>query len=721
MIISSSQWRWKLSIKVQRIKNKKHLILFLTLLFIPGINFKSRSLSSPQKQEELRYEVEVILVDIPVYVTDKHGNPVTDLKAEDFVIYEDGKEQKISHFTFIQNNSPEIVSLVRKYPAARRHFLLLFDLSFASLSGVKRARESGMNFIRDKILPTDLVAVATYSIFNGLNIVVNFTNDVSQLENAIMGLGLVKIPGVVSGPLGFRFSLQHDGTISSGGKIAKIDVTDDEGNFRFGGTDIEARMQKFQEQVYEDHVLRYIDGLKNLGKALNEVQGRKHLLLFSEGFDSKILFATSEWLSGANNRFILYESLKKITDSDCLIHTVDIGGMRAPGDIEGIPLEVRRRGEYTLFILSEGTGGVSYRNINDLDKPLEDILKLTNSYYLIGYYSKAKEKEGKFHEIKVKVKRPGLFISHRKGYYEKKPYREYSPLEKQFQLAGYVTKDIIEKDIEFQSFVSSFQGERNIAQIPVFLELPGRQFLKEKRRPEEIKLELYGYAINSKGQFIDFFSQTLKFNPEELKEKLKTKGIKYYDILFAPPGDHKIKYIVRNSETGEIGSDIQGVSVPDYESKKLLITDPVFIDYEKEWIIYYGYDPEKPAGRKIGMPVAFPFTIDNQKFFPDIKPIIEELSPTQMYFKVYNLRLHPKTGLPQTEIKFEVIDREGNSTIIEDIDLVKEPAKIGPNAFELIFVFDLENIHPGQYQFKVTLTDTLARQSVTSSAPFIFQ
>lgn len=144
-------------------------------------------------------------------------------------------------------------------------------------------------------------------------------------------------------------------------------------------------------------------------------------------------------------------------------------------------------------------------------------------------------------------------------------------------------------------------------------------------------------------------------------------------------------------------------------------------NYEKEWIIYYGYDPEKPTGRKIGMPIAYPFTIDNQKFFPNIKPILEELSPTQVYFKVYNLRLHPETGLPQTEILFEIIDQEGNSTIIEDIDLVKEPAKVGPNIFEFIFVFDLEDLQPGRYQFKVTLTDTLVRQTVTSSVPFIFQ
>lgn len=734
-------------IKVLRAKNKKYLILILTLLFILGINFKSHSLSSSQKQEELRYEVEVILVDIPVYVTDKHGNPVIDLKAEDFVIYEDGREQKISHFSFIQNDSPEIISLVRQYPAARRHFLLLFDLSFASLGGVKRARESGLNFVKEKILPTDLVSVATYSIFHGLNIIVNFTNDVLQLETAIKGLGLIKIPGVVSGPLGFSFSLQQGGTISSGGGIAETNLFDFiGGKSMLVDSALQERFQKLQEHSYKAYVSSYISELRNLAHALNEVQGRKHLLLFSEGFDSKVLFGTQKelqkdvesFLDGkfgaidsdkrfgdANLRFSLFETLKRLVNSDCLIHTMDIGGLRTGErtveDYEGIPLKSRRRGEHTLFIFSENTGGRAYRNINNLDKPLENILKLTNSYYLIGYYSRAKEKEGKFHKIKVKVKRPGLFVSHRKGYYEKKPYEEYSPLEKQFQLAEYVTKDIIQKDIEFDGFVTAFQGEKNIAQIPLFLEFPGKQFLKKKRISDEIPLEVYGYAISSKGQFTDFFSQTFKLKPARFKERLRTARIKYYDMLFVPPGNYKIKCIVRNSETGEIGSNIQTVSVPDYESKELLMSGPVFVDFEKDWIICYGYDPEKPAGRKIGMPGAYPFTVDNNKFFPDIKPITEELSPNQVYFKVYNLKLHPETKIPQIEITFETIDQKGNLKVLEDINLVKKPARVEPNAFEFLFVFDLVDLQPGQYQFKVTLTDTLAKRTVTSSAPFVFQ
>lgn len=728
-------------------KNKKYLIPVLPILFILGFSFKSNSLSSPQLQEELRYEVEVILVDIPVYVTDKRGNPVTDLKAEDFIIYEDGREQEISHFNFIQNDSPEIVSLVRQYPAARRHFLLLFDLSFASLGGVKRARESGLNFVREKILPTDLVSVATYSIFNGLNIIVNFTNDVLQLETAIKGLGLIKIPGVVSGPLGFSFSLQQGGTISSGGGINETKLFDFiGGKSGLVDLDLQERFQKLQEHSYKVHVSRYINELKNLAQALNEVQGRKHLLLFSEGFDSKVLFGTHKelqedvksFLDGkfgaidsdkrfgdANLRFSLFESLKKLVNSDCLIHTMDIGGLRTGEktieDYEGISLKSRRRGEHTLFILSENTGGRAYKNINNLDKPLERILKLTNSYYLIGYYSKAKGKEGKFHQIKVKVTRPGLIVSHRKGYYERKAYREYSPLEKQFQLAEYVTKDIIQKDIEFDGFITAFQGEKSIARIPLFLEFPGKQFLEKKRMSDEIPIEVYGYAVNSNGQFTDFFSQTFKLKPAKFEEKLKTVGIKYYDMLFVPPGDYKIKCIVRNSETGEIGSNIQSVSVPNYESEKLVMSEPVFVDFKKDWIICYGYDPEKPSGRKMGMLGDYPYTVEDQKFFPDVKPVIEELSPAQVYFKVYNLRLHSETNIPQIEIKFETVDQEGNLKVIDDINLVKRPARVEPNVFEFLFVFNLEDLQPGQYQFKVTLTDNLAKQTVTSSAPFEFQ
>ncbi|MFQ6081905.1 MAG: VWA domain-containing protein, partial [Candidatus Aminicenantia bacterium] len=547
----------------------KRNITLIFLLSILGFGFLLQIHATPfpqTREEPLKYEIEVVVVDIPVYVIDKEGNPVLDLKPEDFAIYENGKEQKITYFTLVQNDSPEIVSLARRYPAVRRQFFLLFDLSFASPKGILRARETGLNFVKEKILPTDLVAVATYSILSGVQILVNFTNDRDQLLSAIDTLGLVKVTQRVKDPAGFSF-----------GPVIAQEPSDVSGDKATGGARdvfqeelraLEEKIKKIRESNYAGYVADFIEDLQILGQSLNIVEGRKHIIYFSEGFDSKILTGkslkefekdTQSFVQGryweidpnrfgdSSIRMNLYNALKDVVSSDCLIHTVDLGGLRTvSADLNTLSGTSKdqaliQRGQITLNLLSSETGGKAYRNVNNLDQPLEDILKLTNSYYLLGYSPTDKKKEGKFRKLKVKVKRPNLQVSYRKGYYEDKPYKDYSSLEKQLQLAEYVVKDIPSQEIKVDSFVSAFRGNKGITQVPVFLKFPGNQFLEKNRKSKEINLEIYGYAISSSGQFRDFFHQTLKINLKKAKRKLETTGIKYYDLLLVPPGDYKIK------------------------------------------------------------------------------------------------------------------------------------------------------------------------------------
>jgi len=243
--------------------------------------------SSPQTQEKpLEYEVEVVLIEIPVYVVDKKGNSVLDLKPEDFQIFEDGKEQKLSHFILIQNDSPEIASLARQYPSARRQFFLLFDLSFSSPKGILKAREAGLKFLKNNILPHDLVAVATSSVLHGFQILTNFTNDKAQLISAVESLGLVPQSQIARGPIGFTFGPVVPSQIQP--------LETDQAKEKAGILEDELlsqakQIQQAQLQDYKGYVQDYVGAFKTLGQALNIIKGRKHLILFSEGFDIKVL------------------------------------------------------------------------------------------------------------------------------------------------------------------------------------------------------------------------------------------------------------------------------------------------------------------------------------------------------------------------------------------------------------------------------------------------
>src|SRR4029077_8285469 len=71
----------------------------------------------------------------------------------------------------------------------------------------------------------------------------------------------------------------------------------------------------------------------------------------------------------------------------------------------------------SLRTLAENTDGRAIVNRNDLANGMKQIIRDSSAYYLLGYSSTAAPADGKFHEIKVRVKRPGLQVRARKGYW----------------------------------------------------------------------------------------------------------------------------------------------------------------------------------------------------------------------------------------------------------------------------------------------------------------
>ncbi len=717
----------------------------LCLLFSFSLALLPAAIGQTQDRP-LRHEIEVVVVDLPVYVLDKQGNPVLDLKPEDFVVLENGAEQKLTHFALIRNDSPETLSLFSLYPAARRHFFFLFDLSFASLKGLLKAREAALGFVQNKTLPTDLVGVATFSVFSGLKILSPFTEDKEQALTALDTLGLAKASHRVKDPAGFLFKPFQDVTSSrpqaSGGqKTSASDITEQI-------KDVLKEMGRLDRETERGYASQFIGSFQLLSQALNIVSGRKHLIYFSEGFDSAVLTGSAigqldkteealmnrelwkvdtDLAGSAGLRAGLLETLARLANSDCVVHTVDIGGLRGESQVdtvEGTPLETStvRRGQDTLNILSHETGGLAFRNTNDLNLPLEDILRATNSYYLLGYTPRKGAKSQGSKKIEVRVNRPGLQLSYRKALQGEKPYAQYSDFEKQMQLVEYIAKDLVSDDLAFQALATAYQGTEHIAQIPVVLRVPGEQFLAGREKAKEVKLEFYGYALNSSREFVDFFHQSLSLDLPKMQDRLKSKGLKYYDLLLVRPGDnYKVKFIIRNSLTGEIGSQILEIGVPDFGQRTFSISPPVLVDPDRDWILARGYDPDNPSGRKQmkGLPIAYPFVLPSLHFVPAVVPEIKPHSPVGIYFRAYHLKLQPESNTPQVMVHFVAIDPDGKASLLAGIRLTKGLASSEPDVYEFFFEGQMAELPPGSYQLKVTCSDLLAQKSVSSFVPFV--
>ncbi|MEO1083267.1 MAG: VWA domain-containing protein, partial [Acidobacteriota bacterium] len=351
----------------------------------------------------------VTLIEVPVNVVDRSGSPVRGLKAEDFTIFDDGERQDIKSLEVVDLStlSPtraETRQVIERLPAvARRHFLLLFDLSFARPASILKARQAARTFVLEHLHPTDLAAVATFSVEHGPRLLVTFTPDRAQLARAVETLGAPGLVrrGEVADPLGFIIDAPGPGELI------------DDGGLGTGGVDVESAVTQhlsvvaFQREsarkaLERSRVSSWSRAMAETARSLAAINGRKHVVYFSEGFDGSLLLgrdasrdaestaadqrlreAGTLWLVDQDNTFgnsalqnDVADMLEEFRRADCLIQAVDIAGLRVETSLDGGGDPARGRlsdAKDALFYIADATGGTLFEDANDLGQQLEGV------------------------------------------------------------------------------------------------------------------------------------------------------------------------------------------------------------------------------------------------------------------------------------------------------------------------------------------------------------
>src|SRR5437868_12433288 len=137
-------------------------------------------------QPKLSETVNVHLVEVPVTVVARDGNPIRGLTKSDFEIFDQGKAREIATFDRVDFASSESLQKMSPLnPAARRSFLLLFDMSFSSPNGRAKAQDAARAFVAKTMTRRDLAAVGTIDIDHGFRLLTSFTTDRTALVKAI--------------------------------------------------------------------------------------------------------------------------------------------------------------------------------------------------------------------------------------------------------------------------------------------------------------------------------------------------------------------------------------------------------------------------------------------------------------------------------------------------------------------------------------------------------
>jgi VWFA-related protein len=572
---------------------------------------------------QLKESVTVSVVEVPVTVVDRAGNPIKGLTRENFEVIDEGKKREISSLDSIDFSSIESVSLTSPLnPAARRNFLLVFDLTFSSPNSISRARQGARDFVTKMVEKRDRVGVATVDVDHGFRFLTAFTTDRNLVDAAIAN------PATFHGndPLQLAGMLPIEQVASTTGADANsngIQKNQAAGEIN----DMVKRAGKAEDQYNRQRIDRQVNLLAGLTKALRAVNGQKHIVLLSEGFDPRLIQGRDAginsdqvtenaavergeiWNVDNDNRFgsstsmSLVDRLTEVAKrSDVILDTVDIRGIRTDSDAAAAGYS--HKSNEGLHLLANATGGTVFKNANNLATDFQRVVKAQEVVYVLAFTAPTSQ-PGKFHNLKVRlVNAPsGARATYRAGYYEA---GTESSVERTLSNAEIIIGDIRQDAIHVSALTAPFPTRTANAQVPVILEINGRD-LAEGVKGNTASTEIFVYAFDEQGLVRDSLYQRMGVDLEKVGSQLRSSGIKYYGTLSLPEGKYAVKTLVRIAESDRKGYVRSDVVVPRPSDTSL--SQPFFFEEPGKWLMVKGGTHDKSNS-------GYPFEVNGEPFIP---------------------------------------------------------------------------------------------------------
>jgi VWFA-related protein len=728
--------------------------------------------AAPPKTGSFAETAEVTVVQVPVQVV-RGGEPVRGLTAADFEVYDGRRKQAVTGFEVLDlaaRQGPTVASIP---PTLRRHFLFLFDLSFSEPKSLIKARQM-VDDMLPSLHPSDLVAVATYNSANGPRLVLGFTSDRRQVLKAVEHLGLPQLVDRNPDPLALIVADLKAEIRAAGGR-----ANDQLANALDAMADPARMSDRANREQQVGMVRAFSASFADLARLLASVHGRKQVIYLSEGFDTSLLQGTEDqqeqadmadlsvhgqgYLTDSNKRYgdtggmnVLEKMLEEFRRSDCIIQSVDIGGLRAnvqAGTRSGAAPS-RPSGEGSLFALAHDTGGELYRNFNDLGTAMGQMLKKTSITYVLTFQPDEVKRDGSYHKLRVELKGAagkGADLFFRPGYYAPRPYGQRSAREKLMATADEVVGGGDSGSVSVAVLVAPFRraaaaepsvapaggpgegpggaqtagpgggapgapsavaapagvGAAAKAYVPVVIEAEGASLLTGNQG-EALPAEIYAYAIDSTGAIQDFFTQSMRLDLAKMGPALRQAGLKFFGHLDLPPGEYNVRVLVRNGATGAYGLRAQPLVVPAFGQPAAVLLPPFFPEAPGRWVMVREAPRDKQNQPQ--EPPPYPFVVQERAYIPSSRPVLAAGQEAAVALVGYNL---PAGGL---KAQARVLAPDGRDLGEGDLKIARRESPDAAGEDRLTATFrPPQGLVPGEYQLVIVLTDarSVAHHSAT--------
>ncbi|WP_348268277.1 VWA domain-containing protein [Edaphobacter paludis] len=521
----------------------------------------------------LKVQSDIVLTNVVVR-DKKTGEVVKGLKASDFTILENGKPQKIASFDY--QNVDEAAVLHEKTTVAgratvaqllngdfasepgalkdHRLIVMFFDLSSMQPEDIDRAVEAAQNYINKKMQPADLVAVV--SLDTSLSMDQDFTADKAALLKAV---------GKYNGTEGTGLANGNEGGNSGGTADDASSFTADDSEYNSLNTD------------------RELYAIRSIAKSLEKVDQRKSLLYFSGGLTRQ----------GIENQASMRAATNEAVKANMAIYSVDSRGLEAlppvgsasTGSLRGTAaysggamqsnLDANFGSQETLGTLASDTGGKAFFDSNDFAPAFQQIQHDTEAYYIVGFHSTNTARDGSYRHLTVKLNRADVKLDYRPGYYAPADFKHQKTEDREQALTEQMRSDLPATDVAVYLQALYFRLEDNRFFIPVSLIVPGSQipFVKNGDR-DKANIDVMGQVKDAQGIVVGNVRDTVKLALDSAQQ-VQRKNIQYSTGFTLAPGRYHLKFVVRENETGRMGSFETDIQVPDMRKSPLKLSSIV--------------------------------------------------------------------------------------------------------------------------------------------------
>ena len=511
------------------------------VVLVPALGWLALAASLAQTPQEPVLRVTANRVQVDAVVTGRQGRHVTDLRAEDFQVFQDGKPQKITQCTYIRTG-----------PEVHRTVAVIVDdlgLSFESVVQIRRALKS---FIDEQLQPGDRVAIIRTS--GDVGALQQFTSDKRKLHAAAERLRwhVRSRTGICSfQPERPCHLLSVFGVEPEAGRLSALET---------------------------------LERIISVVKGLAQLPGRKSILLFSEyialASDSEVV-EYAPLVERAHQRV-----LDAATRASAAVYSIDPRGLPVLGNTLrrgsiGSVADVFRGSQVGMGRLAEATGGEFLRDIDDLSIPVRMAMKDQQGYYLLAYPPgastfDAENGQPKFHKIDVRVKRSGLTVRSHKGFEGVEDQRKTSPPPGSMgALTTALMSPFAGGDIEvgITSIFSNTadQGSFFTALVSV---MPGGLTVRREGDGRVVEGDIVRMVVGEDGAEADqtAIAFSTKLSKADYERALKD-GLSYrLQEPVKKSGPYEVRVAVRDNATGRIGTASQFVEIPDLQPERVALS-----------------------------------------------------------------------------------------------------------------------------------------------------